>query len=84
MRQTFVLDTNVLLHDPRAIFTFGDSEVVLPIYVVEELDQFKKAVNGLGRNARAFARELDELRKNGRLSDGVALGEHGGLCGSFS
>lgn len=73
----FVLDTNVLLHDPFAINRFGQNEVVLPIYVVEELDQFKKSVNGLGRNARAVARQLDALRKTGRLNEGVAL-ENGG------
>jgi PhoH-like ATPase len=73
----FVLDTNVLLHDPFAINRFGQNEVVLPIYVVEELDQFKKSVNGLGRNARAVARQLDELRKTGRLNEGVDL-ENGG------
>lgn len=73
----FVLDTNVLLHDPFAINRFGAHEVVLPIYVVEELDQFKKSVNGLGRNARAVARQLDDLRKTGRLNEGVDL-ENGG------
>ncbi len=83
MRKSFVLDTNVLLHDPRAIFTFGENDVILPIYVVEELDQFKKAVNGLGRNARAFARELDALRKGGRLNDGVRLEGGGSLRVTF-
>ncbi len=73
----FVLDTNVLLHDPFAINRFGQNEVVLPIYVIEELDQFKKSVNGLGRNARAVARQLDALRKTGRLNEGVDL-ENGG------
>ena len=73
----FVLDTNVLLHDPFAINRFGQHEVILPIYVVEELDQFKKSVNGLGRNARAVARQLDAFRKTGRLNEGVDL-ENGG------
>ena len=71
VQKRFVLDTNVLLHDPFAITRFGAHEVVLPIYVVEELDQFKKSVNGLGRNARAIARQLDTLRKEGRLNEGV-------------
>ena len=78
VQKRIVLDTNVLLHDPFAISRFGEHEVVLPIYVVEELDQFKKAVNGLGRNARAVARQLDALRKEGRLNEGVPL-ENGGL-----
>ncbi|MGC6417073.1 MAG: PhoH family protein [Bradymonadia bacterium] len=73
MTDVFVLDTNVLLHDPRALYNFANAHVVLPIYVVEELDQFKKAVNGLGRNARATARELDQLRNQGCLSKGVSL-----------
>ncbi|MEO1404720.1 MAG: PIN domain-containing protein, partial [Cyanobacteria bacterium J06635_1] len=42
MKKTFVLDTNVLLHDPSAIKRFEDNEVVLPITIIEELDRFKK------------------------------------------
>lgn len=77
-KKAFVLDTNVILHDPNALFRFEDNEVVLPIYVVEELDQFKKDLSELGRNARECARQLDGLRKRGRLSDGVEL-ETGGV-----
>ena len=72
----FVLDTNVLLHDPRAILQFADNEVVIPIFVLEEVDQFKKEASERGRNAREVARLLDALRANGaRLSDGVPLPE---------
>src|SRR5262245_40134196 len=75
----FVLDTNVLIHDPRAIFQFADNEVVVPIFVLEEVDQFKKEASERGRNAREVARLLDGLRENGaRLSDGVPLPEGGG------
>jgi PhoH-like ATPase len=75
----FVLDTNVLIHDPRAIFQFADNEVVIPIFVLEEVDQFKKEASERGRNAREVARLLDGLRENGaRLSDGVQLAENGG------
>jgi len=75
----FVLDTNVLLHDPRAILQFADNEVVIPIFVLEEIDTFKKEASERGRNAREVARMLDGLRSNGaRLSDGVALPEGGG------
>jgi PhoH-like ATPase len=75
----FVLDTNVLIHDPRAIFQFADNEVVIPIFVLEEVDQFKKEASERGRNAREVARLLDGLRANGaRLSDGVPLAEGGG------
>jgi len=70
----FVLDTNVLIHDPRAIFQFADNEVVIPIFVVEEIDQFKKEASERGRNARELARQLDGLRADGaRLSDGAPL-----------
>jgi len=71
--KTFVLDTNVLLHDPRAIFGFGDNDVVIPIYVVEEIDSFKKDASELGRNAREISRHLDELRTAGSLAVGVPL-----------
>ena len=76
----FVLDTNVLIHDPRAIFQFADNEVVIPIFVVEEIDQFKKEGSERGRNARELARQLDSLRADGvRLSDGAALPNGGRL-----
>src|SRR4249920_2214875 len=70
----FVLDTNVLLHDPRAILQFADNEVVIPIFVLEEVDQFKKEASERGRNAREVARMLDDLRADGhRLSEGAPL-----------
>jgi PhoH-like ATPase len=77
-RKNFVLDTNVLLHDPRAMFTFADNHVVIPIYVLEEIDSFKKELSDRGRNAREVARQLDALREKGRLSEGVRL-EEGGI-----
>ena len=55
-RKNFVLDTNVLLHDPRSIYSFDDNTVIVPIYVIEELDMFKKDMSELGRNARQVAR----------------------------
>ncbi len=81
--KTFVLDTNVLLHEPKAMLRFADNEVVLPIYVVEELDQFKKDLSELGRNARECARMLDEVASDGSLSDGVALDTGGTLRVAF-
>lgn len=77
MRKLFVLDTNVLLHNPDAMKVFTDNEVVLPIDVIEELDIFKKDSDEKGRNARAVIRTLDELRTRGRLGKGVPL-ENGG------
>ena len=80
MQKNFILDTNVLLHDPRAIFHFADNNVVIPIYVIEEIDQFKKELSELGRNARQIARELDGFRAAGtHLSDGVPLPAGGRL-----
>jgi PhoH-like ATPase len=77
--KTFVLDTNVLLHDPRAIFSFEDNDVVIPIYVVEEIDTFKKDLSELGRNARQVSRYLDNLRAEGSLAVGVTLDRGGTL-----
>src|SRR6266581_6638651 len=77
-RKNFVLDTNVLLHDPRAIFSFADNHVVIPIYVLEEVDTFKKELTERGRNAREISRQLDTMRQKGRLSEGVPL-ERGGV-----
>ena len=73
MKKNFVLDTNVLLHDPRSIFGFGDNDVVIPIYVIEEIDQFKRDLSSLGRNARQVARYLDEFRNQGNLREGVPI-----------
>ncbi|MCU0857939.1 MAG: PhoH family protein [Pontiellaceae bacterium] len=75
--QNFILDTNVLLHDPTAIRHFKASHVIIPLKVLEEIDQFKRELSERGRNARTVSRSLDELRKQGRLSDGVTL-DHGG------
>ncbi len=69
--KNFVLDTNVILHDVNAIEKFGASHVIIPIYVVEEVDNFKKQLNELGRAARLFSRRLDEFRKQGSLISGV-------------
>ncbi|MDH4163047.1 MAG: PhoH family protein [Nitrospirota bacterium] len=79
MKKVFVLDTNVLLHDPKAIFSFDDNDVVIPIVVIEELDKFKKDVNEIGRNARQVSRILDEYRQKGKLSQGVPLEGGGSL-----
>ena len=75
--KTFVLDTNVILHDPLAMFAFAGSRVVIPLTVIEELDTFKRNNDEKGRSARLVARKLDELRKKGKLSNWVDL-DHGG------
>ncbi|MBN1864453.1 MAG: PhoH family protein, partial [Victivallales bacterium] len=74
MIKTYVLDTNVLLHNPHSIKSFEDNRVILPMVVIEELDKFKSSNNELGRNAREVIRMLDQLRGKGSLGDGVPLG----------
>ena len=78
MRKTFVLDTNVLLHDPQALTRFEDNAVVIPIEVVEEIDRFKRDPSEKGRNARQISRLLDGLREQGNLADGVPIDANGG------
>ena len=75
MKKTFVLDTNVVLHDFRCIFNFEDNDVVLPIVVLEELDQFKKGNDLINFHAREFTRELDELAGDNLFTKGVELGK---------
>jgi PhoH-like ATPase len=60
-RRTFVLDTNVLMHDPSAIFRFKEHDVFLPMIVLEELDKGKKGLSEVARNVRQVSRFLDEL-----------------------
>ncbi len=80
MKKNYVLDTNVLLHDPRALFKFEDNDVIIPIYVIEEVDTFKRETTERGRNARTISRLLDEQRSgDGSLSHGVALDGGGTL-----
>ncbi|MBN1850650.1 MAG: PhoH family protein [Deltaproteobacteria bacterium] len=79
MAEIFVLDTNVLLHDPKAFLEFGENEVVIPLAVIEEIDNQKKRQDEVGRNARFISRELDGLRCLGQLSKGVPLPEGGML-----
>ena len=76
--KTFVVDTNVLLHNPNALFMFADNEVIIPFDVIEELDKFKAGTDDLGRNARTVIRHLDRLRAQGNLSEGVAVEQTGG------
>ena len=77
MRKHYILDTNVLLHDPQSMLSFQDNDVIIPIGVIEEIDHFKKQLSELGQSARAVSRQLDTLRQQGRLSEGVLL-SHGG------
>ncbi|MCX8018849.1 MAG: PIN domain-containing protein, partial [Rhodocyclaceae bacterium] len=76
-KKIFVLDTNVILSDPKAIFNFEENDIVIPLVVIEELDKFKKDMNQIGLAARAFARYIDSVRKRGSLLTGVQLKEGG-------
>jgi PhoH-like ATPase len=79
MKKSFVLDTNVLLHNAESIESFGDNTVILPMAVIEELDSFKSHNDELGRNARHVIRRIDALRVEGNLRDGVPLPNGGSL-----
>ena len=75
----FVLDTNVLMHDPTSLFRFEEHDIFLPILTLEELDNNKKGVTEVARNARQASRYLDELVtaaiaiSNGSLAAGIPL-----------
>ncbi|MCK4260404.1 MAG: PhoH family protein [Halanaerobiales bacterium] len=77
-KNLFILDTNVLLNDPHAIFAFSDNDVVIPIPVIEEIDAMKARNDTIGFNARLTSRLLDHLCQFGRLDEGVTL-ESGGI-----
>ncbi|WP_307000048.1 PhoH family protein [Lederbergia panacisoli] len=77
MTKIYVLDTNVLLQDPNAIFSFKDNEIVIPAVVLEEVDSKKRYMNEIGRNARHIAKLIDSFREKGKLHEQVQL-ENGG------
>jgi PhoH-like ATPase len=77
MEKIFILDTNVLIHNPQSILAFDEHRVVIPIVVIEEIDNFKKGVDEKSRNARQIGRFLDSLRSQGNLQEGVPT-PHGG------
>ena len=77
MVKIYVIDTNVLIQNPQALLSFEDNQVILPVVVLEELDNLKKAEGEKGRNARAATRILEELRLKGNLLEGVKLESQG-------
>lgn len=77
--KNYIVDTNVLLHDPNSLLSFEDNNVVIPIEVIEEIDRFKRESTELGQNARAVSRMLDGFRAKGSLSEGVRLPNGGKL-----
>ncbi len=78
MKKIYIVDTNVLLHDPQAINKFADNDIIIPMIVIEELDNFKTSADERGKNARLVSRYLDQLRQKGKLGQGVKT-EGGGV-----
>lgn len=83
MKKNYILDTNVLVHDPSALQKYGENHVIIPIRVIEEIDHFKRELSERGRSARQVSRMLDELRSRGKLSEGVKLDRGGSLQVAF-
>jgi PhoH-like ATPase len=79
LSKTYILDTNVLLHNPDAIFAFQENDVIIPFAVLEEIDDQKRRQDEIGRNARLVSRRLDQLRVHGHLSEGLDLPAGGTL-----
>jgi PhoH-like ATPase len=78
VQKLFVLDTNVLMHDPSCLFRFEEHDVYLPMMTLEELDNHKKGMSEVARNARQVSRTLDTLVANaGNMSDGISLARLG-------
>jgi PhoH-like ATPase len=78
VQKLFVLDTNVLMHDPTCLFRFEEHDVYLPMMTLEELDNHKKGMSEVARNARQVSRTLDQLVANaGPISEGISLGRLG-------
>ncbi len=73
--KTFVLDTNVILHDPTCIHQFEENNIVIPITVIEEIDHFKRGSQVINLNAREFVRTLDSLTGKLLFNGGVPLGK---------
>ena len=81
--KNYIIDTNVLLHDPHSLLSFEDNHVLIPIEVLEEIDRFKRESSELGQNARSVSRMLDGFRGDGSLSEGVKLPNGGKLKIAF-
>ena len=80
----YVLDTNVLLYDPDSIYAFPNSQIIIPLHVIEEIDRFKSVMSATGSNARNISQVLDQCRKLGNLSTGIHLSNDSELVISMS
>jgi len=74
-KKIFILDTNVILHDNQCIYKFENNDVVIPITVIEELDNFKTGNRTINFQAREFVRTLDTLSNNIMLDKGIKIGK---------
>ncbi|MBF0532912.1 MAG: PhoH family protein [Candidatus Omnitrophica bacterium] len=79
MLKYFVIDTNVLIHNPQSLYSFADNVVVIPITVIEELDRFKSSADKKGMHARQVLREIDRLITRGALKRGATMNNGGTL-----
>jgi len=73
--KTFILDTNVILHDATCIHQFQENDIVIPLVVIEEIDHFKRGSQVINFNAREFARTLDSITGNALFNGGISLGK---------
>jgi PhoH-like ATPase len=81
--KNFILDSNVIIHDPDCIFEFDDNKVIILFEVLEDLDRYKSSPHDVGNNVRKAIRTLDDLRAKGHLNKGVKL-ESGGMVAVMS
>ncbi|PLT27573.1 PhoH family protein [Peribacillus deserti] len=79
MTKIYILDTNVLLQDPHAIFSFEENDVVIPAVVLEEVDSKKRYMDEVGRNARQVSKLIDSFRSIGKLHEKIPLHNGGTL-----
>ena len=78
-KRTYLLDTSVLLTDCNSIFSFGRNDIIIPLKVLEEIDNHKKRQDSVGVNARGAIRILDNLRAKGSLQKGIRISRGKGL-----
>jgi PhoH-like ATPase len=79
-KKIYVLDTSAYLTDYRVIYSYGNNDIIIPLIVLEELDNCKKRPNGVGANARSIIRILDELREKGNFQKGIRIRKGSGIC----
>jgi len=78
-KKIYVLDTNVYLTDANSLESFGESDIVIPLKVLDEIDKHKKRQDPVGAHARSIIRKLDKLREHGNLHHGVQISEAKGM-----